>query len=80
MENSTLDKDQMIENATRVLDNLLKLYRKAQDNLEANKGTMGEALAYDFGMQVYYKYEATKQAYAAIGLTDLGIHNNKVGA
>ena len=66
--------------ATAELDRLLNLYRKAQDNFAANKGTIGEATAYEFGMKVCHQYEAAMRAYAALGLTDLGIHNVKAYA
>jgi len=77
--NATLNTELMIENATLVLDNLLDIYRKAQKNFDESVGTISEAHALEFGNAVFAKYEATKQAYAAIGLIGLGIHNNKAG-
>lgn len=70
----------MKEQATQVLDSKLELFRKAQQNWDACRGKIGEAEALAFGQQVQAEYEAMKKAYALIGLTDLGIHNNKVGA
>jgi hypothetical protein len=65
------------ETATSILDAQLRLYRKAQLAWDEARGKIGEAEALAFGKEIFAKYEATKQAYAAIGLTDLGIHNNK---
>jgi len=66
--------------ATEVLDNKLELYRKAQEMFNSSRGTLGEAEALAFGKKVLVEYEAIKKAYASIGLTDLGIHNNKAVA
>ncbi len=70
----------MKEQATELLDAKLDQYRKAQLNWDACRGKIGEAEALAFGKQVFIEYEAMKKAYASIGLSDLGIHNNKVGA
>ena len=66
--------------ATEVLDTKLELYRKAQEMFNNSRGTLGEAEALAFGKKVFVEYEAIKKAYAFIGLTDLGIHNNKTVA
>jgi hypothetical protein len=63
--------------ATEVLNDKLELYRKAQDMFNESRGTLGEAEALAFGKKVFAEYETMKKAYALIGLTDLGIHNNK---
>jgi hypothetical protein len=65
------------ETATTILDEQLGLYRKAQLAWDNSRGKIGEAEALAFGKEVFAKYEAMKKAYALIGLTDLGIHNNK---
>ena len=67
----------MKEQATEVLDSKLELYREAQLNWNSCRGKIGEAEALAFGQKVFAEYEAMKKAYALIGLTDLGIHNNK---
>lgn len=67
----------MKEQATEVLDNKLEEFRAAQKNWDACRGKIGEAEALAYGTQVSNEYEAMKKAYALIGLTDLGIHNNK---
>ena len=63
--------------ATEVLNEKLQLFRDAQLAWENSQGKIGEAEALAFGLQVEAEYEAMKKAYALIGLTDLGIHNNK---
>jgi hypothetical protein len=70
----------LADQACHVLDELLDLYRQAQVNFEACKGKFGETEALYVGKKIFDKYEATKMAYALIGLSNLGIHNNKVGA
>lgn len=63
--------------ATEVLNEKLELFRKAQQMWDDARGTLGEDEALAFGQKVHAEYEAMKKAYALIGLTDLGIHNNK---
>jgi len=67
----------LADQATEVLNDKLELYRKAQLNWDSCRGKIGEAEALAFGQKVFAEYEAMKKAYALIGLTNLGIHNNK---
>lgn len=71
---------ELADQATAVLDAQLELYRKAQKNFEENKGKIGEEKALEFGLKVHAEYKATMNAYALIGLSNLGIHNVKAAA
>ena len=63
--------------ATNHLDDINDLRRAAAERYAATIGKIGEAEAFQLAMDLSKQYEIAMQAYAAIGLTDLGIHNVK---
>ncbi len=67
----------MQEQATTHLNNIYDLFRAAAERHAATIGKIGEAEAFELAMDLSKQYETAMQAYAAIGLTDLGIHNVK---
>ena len=70
----------MRKTATTHLDNINDLRRAAVEAYTNTIGKIGEAEAFDLAMNLSKQYEIAMQAYAALGLTDLGIHNVKAGA
>jgi hypothetical protein len=62
------------EKAIAELDRQLDLYRDAQRIYEASIGSMSEQVSIEQGLRVNADYQATIRAYAALGLTNLGIH------
>ena len=80
--NTTLDIKEISAIAANVLrdmaiaelDRQLDLYRDAQRIYEASIGSMREQVSIEQGLRINAEYETTKRAYAALGLTNLGIH------
>jgi len=62
------------------LDNINDLRKSAVENYTNLIGKIGEPEAFELAMNLSKQYEISIQAYAALGLTNVGIHNVKVGA
>ena len=65
------------------LDRLANLYKQAGERYEESKGKMNEKRMFKDAMGIFNRMEATKQAYATLGITgSVGVHyiNEKAGA
>lgn len=76
--------EQAMRNAAKIeLDRLAALYKAAGQRHEESIGTSSEQRMFKDAMAIFNRIEATKQAYATLGITgSIGVHyiNAKAGA
>jgi len=68
--------EQALRNAAKIeLDRLAKLYKDAGQRYEESIGKVGEKRMFKDAMGIFNRMEATKQAYATLGITgQVGVH------